>query len=86
MGNKPKSKGHKRFEFILTVEPGEKLTSEQDGFLFRNGIEKIPRTNIYTRKSSNFLTMFLCLDCIENDDPYLCLKQLEFTVTKREVQ
>ncbi len=85
MGNKVHPK-KKHFEFILNIEPKIKLTSEQEGFFFRNGIEKIPRTNIYTRKSSNFLTMFLCLDCIENDDPHLCLKQLEFTLNKREVQ
>lgn len=85
MVNKPHPK-KKQFEFILTIEPKEELTEEQDSSLFKNGIQKIPRTGIYSRKSFNFLTLFLVLDSLENDNPFLGLSQLEYTVTKKEAQ
>lgn len=83
MVNKVHPKEHKKFEFILNIEPKEKLTSEQDSFLFKNGIEKIARTNIYTKRSTNFLDIFLCVDSLENDSPYLGLRELEYTLTKK---
>lgn len=85
MGNKPHPK-KKQFEFILTIEPKAKLTEEQDSFLFRNRIEKIARTGLYSRKTSNFLDMFLCLDSLENDNPYLGLREVEYRLIKKEMK
>lgn len=83
MSNKVHPK-KRRFEFILTFQPDEKLTREQEAFLFRNGIEKIVRTNIYTKKSTNFLTIFLVLDSLENESSFLGLREMEYTLVKRE--
>lgn len=83
MVNKPHPKEHKQFEFILTIEPKQKLSQEQDSFLFKNGLEKVGRTGLYSKKTTNFLDMFLCLDSMENDSPYLGLSQLRYTLVKK---
>lgn len=84
MSNKVHPKNLKPMEFILNIEPKDRLTYEQDSGLFRQGIEKIRGTNIYTRKSTNFLTMFLTLDSLENELPFLGLREMEYTLTKKE--
>ena len=85
MSNKPDSK-KKQFEFILTFEPEQKLSEEQVAGLFKNGIEKIPRTNLYTRKGTNWLSLFLCLDTLEHESSFLGLSQLEYRLVKKEVR
>lgn len=76
----------RNFEFVLNIRPQKKLSSDQDNALFKEGVEKIPRTGIYTRRSTNFLTMFLCLDSLENGNPFLGLRDLGYTLTKKEMK
>jgi len=82
-----KSQPNKRnFEFVLTIKPQKKLSSEQDNALFCEGIERIPRTEIYARRSTNFLTMFLALDSLENENISSGLNQVEYTLIKKEME
>ena len=74
----------KQFEFSLIIEPKEELTEKQITGLFCQGVEKRPRTNIYCKRSTNFLDMFLAIDSLEHSSGYSGLVELEFTVTKRE--
>lgn len=74
----------KSFQFVLSIMPSEKLTPEQDSFLFKEGIEKIPRTDYYVKKSKNFLSMFLALESLENDSPFLGLNLIPYTLIKKQ--
>jgi len=74
----------RKFEFVLSIQPQKKLNSEQNNALFKEGVEKIPRTGIYARRSTNFLAMFLVLDFLENENPCLGLGELSYKLIKKE--
>jgi len=76
----------RNFQFILNLEPKVELSEGQIAGLFREGIEKIPRTNLYSKRSGNFLEMFLCIDELQNENTSLGLNQLEFTLVKKEMK
>lgn len=75
-----------KFEFILTILPREELTEEQQTGLFKNGVEKVSNHNLYTRKGTNWLNMFLALDTLEHESSYLGLSQIPYTLVKKEIK
>ena len=82
MVKKYRPKEKKRFEFRLVIEPREELTTKQVNGLLSEGIEKISRTNYYTKKTEGFLEMFLILDTLEHSSSNV--SELGYTITKQE--